>query len=188
MSGVFNLAESDFAALCGVENDNIKYISSEFNKYVTEYQSALSKLCCNLCRNYYDAEDLFQETWLKAMKSYNQYDKSKNFGKWLFSICVNTYKNNCSSSYNKKMIKFNSSDEKDIFLSSIPDNSSENEEYKELIKIIRELPEKYRTVLALRYFSDYSEKDVAEILKIPVGTVKSRLNKAKTIIKRRFLL
>ncbi|MGN0605092.1 MAG: RNA polymerase sigma factor [Oscillospiraceae bacterium] len=163
-------------------------ISNDFNRYVEQYQTALSRLCCNLCGNYHDADDLFQETWLRAIRSYEQYDKSKNFGKWLFSICINTYKNNCARAYNKRIVNFSTSDEKDIFLSSVPDKSTQNEEYKELIRIIRELPEKYKIVLALRYFNDYSEKDVSEILKIPVGTVKSRLNKAKTLIKRRFAL
>lgn len=161
-------------------------INNDFNRYIQQYQKSLSNLCCNLCGNYHDADDLFQETWLKAIRAYSQYDKSRDFGKWLFAICINTYRDNCSAVYSKRNISFRTSDEKDIFLSSVPDKDTYNQEYRELIEIIKELPEKYRIVLALRYFNDYSEKDVSEILKIPVGTVKSRLNKAKALIKRRF--
>lgn len=162
--------------------------NKQINDYIEKYQRSLSRLCCNLCGNYADADDLFQETWLKVLKYFDKYDNSRDFEKWLFAICINTYKNNCCSAFNRKNINFSTTDEKDIFLSSIPDKEIKNEKYKELIKIIKELPEKYKIVLALRYFNDYSEKDVSEILEIPVGTVKSRLNKAKKLIKRRFYI
>ncbi len=156
--------------------------------YIEKYQERLTRLCINLCRNYADAEDLFQETWLKAINNFDKYDATKNFDKWLFSICINTYKNNYKSLFTHKNISFATTEEKDIFLSSIPDKEIKNENYKELIEIIKTLPDKYRIVLALRYFNDYSEKDTAEFLDIPVGTVKSRLNKAKQLIKRRLSL
>jgi len=157
-------------------------------EYIEMYQERLTRLCINLCRNYADAEDLFQETWLKAVNNFDKYDESRDFDKWLFKICINTYKNNCKSLFRHKNINFTTTEEKDIFLSSIPDKEFKNETYTELIEIIKTLPEKYRMVLALRYFNDYSEKDTAEFLNIPVGTVKSRLNKAKQIIKRRLLI
>jgi RNA polymerase sigma-70 factor (ECF subfamily) len=150
------------------------------------YISFRIKLCCNLCRSYADADDLFQETWFKAIKNIEKYDDKKDFGKWLFTICINTYKNTQNCSENRKRVCFGSTEEKEIFLSTLPDTMVHNEKYEELIAVIRELPEKYRTVIALRYFNDYSEKDVSQILKIPVGTVKSRLSKAKQLIRRRF--
>ena len=64
-----------------------------FEKYIEQYSERLSRLCCNLCRNYADADDLFQDTWFKAMKNFDKYDKTRDFGKWLFAVCVNTYKN-----------------------------------------------------------------------------------------------
>lgn len=152
-------------------------------EYIFLYGERLSKLCFSLCRNYADADDLFQDTWLKAIKNFDKYDKTRDFGKWLYAVCINTYKN--MHLYTNRFVQFSTSYEKDVFLSSLPDNAEKNEKYDDLVAAVRELPDKYRTVLALRYFSDYSEKDVAEILNIPAGTVKSRLNKAKTIIRRR---
>ena len=166
--------------------DEVK--NDEINNYIIMYQERLTKFCCNLCGNYNDADDLFQETWLKVIRYYDKYDKSKDFGKWLFKICINTYKNNQMSAFNRHNMIFNSTEEKEIFLSSIPDQQIKNDNYPELLRIIRELPDKYRIVLTLRYFNDYSEKDAADMLGIPVGTVKSRLNKAKKLIKRRFFI
>ncbi len=158
--------------------------NSEFENYIEKYQERLTRLCINLCRNYSDAEDLFQETWLKALKNFDKYDSTKNFDKWLYSICINTYKNNCKQL--SRFHNFSTNEEKSLFLSSIPDNKIKNEKYEELLEIIQTLPEKYRIVLVLRYFNDYSEKDTSEFLDIPLGTVKSRLNKAKKLIKGRF--
>ena len=71
-------------------------------------------------------------------------------------------------------------------MNSIPDNSTLTpESYFELRKIVSDLPKKLRTVLVLKYFRDYSLKEIAEMLNIPMGTVKSRLHNAKSIIKRR---
>lgn len=98
-----------------------------FEKYVAEHKRALSRLCCTLCGNYADAEDLFQETWYKAIKNYDKFDKSRSFEKWLFTICINTYKDNCTRFSFKKNIQFNTNDEKDIFLSSIADEQIRNE-------------------------------------------------------------
>lgn len=158
----------------------------EFSKLISQHHADLTRLCYSLCRNHADAEDLYQDTWLKAMKNYGKYDKNKSFDKWLFAICVNTYKDNVKSSDRKRAMIFADNQEKENFFSQIPDNSGSHEEYTQLLKIIEELPEKYKIVIVLRYFRDYSEKDVANILKIPQGTVKSRLNKAKKIISGRF--
>ena len=101
---------------------------------------------------------------------------------------INTYKNTRYKADNRRQINFDTTEEKDIFLSSLPDTAVSNDKYDELIEVIRELPDKYRMIIALRYFNDHSEKDVAQIMKIPVGTVKSRLSKARQLIRRKLLL
>lgn len=157
-----------------------------FEEYVELYSEDLSRLCLSLCLNTQDAEDLFQDTWLKAIKNYSKYNGSYPFDKWLFSICVNTFKNTLKLSYNKNKAIFNTLEDKEYYMNSIPDNSTLTPEaYFEMRKIISDLPKKLRTVLILKSFKDYSLKEIAEILDIPEGTVKSRLHNAKSIIKRR---
>lgn len=157
-----------------------------FTRYVELYGKDLSRLCLSLCCNTQDAEDLFQDTWHKAMKSYYQYRSGYPFDKWLFAICVNTYKNTLKLSYNRNKLDFTSFEEKEHFINSLPDNSILTPEaYVELKKIIYDLPKKLRVVVVLKYFKDYSIKEIADMLKIPEGTVKSRLHTATSIIKRR---
>lgn len=157
------------------------------NRYIAMYQHDLTRLCISLCRNIPDSEDLFQETWLKVMRKYGQYDESRPFEKWLFSVCVNTYKDSRRLFWRKRQMQFTSGEEKDFFLNSIPDCSNSNvDDYIALRKCVDHLPSKQKIVIHLIYFKDLTESDVAEILKIPVGTVKSRLHKAKKLLREAF--
>ena len=74
--------------------------------------------------------------------------------------------------------------ESDRFFECIPETECPyDSRYKELLSAVNRLPEKYRTILVMRYFNDYSEEDTAKLVGIPKGTVKSRLNKAKKLIR-----
>lgn len=161
-------------------------MKNEFDGYIRRYSSDLTRLCISLCPCTADAEDLFQETWYKAMKSYKTYDASKPFDKWLFSICVNTYKNSLKLSYNRRKFEFKNDEEKELFINSIPDTQKSNSDiYIALHKEIMALPKKQKLVVVLHYFKGYSEKEIAEILKVPEGTVKSRMYTAKKRLKER---
>lgn len=159
---------------------------TEFDNLVQLYNADLTRMCISLCGNINDAEDLLQDTWLKALRHYNKYDKSKMFDKWLYSICVNTYKNSINSAFLKRRKLFRSDEEERIFFSSIPEvNDGTKEEYIELHKAISALSKKQRIIIVLYYFNDYSVAEISQIVNIPEGTVKSRLSSARAEIKRR---
>lgn len=161
-------------------------LKSQFNEYITRYNADLTRLCVSLCGNISDAEDLLQDTWLKAMRHYQNYDKSKPFDKWLYCICVNTYKNTLSSAFYKKRRFFNSDEEERVFFNSISEiSSSTRDDYFELHRAISSLNKKHRIVIVLYYFKDYSITEISQIINIPTGTVKSRLSKARAELKRR---
>ncbi|MCI7086191.1 MAG: sigma-70 family RNA polymerase sigma factor [bacterium] len=158
----------------------------DFNEYIKRYSCDLTRLCISLCKNTAEAEDLFQETWCKAIKNQDKYNDSMSFEKWLYAICVNTFKNTHKLFYNRFKINFSSEEEQTAFFNSIPDFSIENsDEYFELHKIISSLPKKQKVVIILHYFKSYTAKEIAQMLNISEGTVKSRLHYAKEYIKRR---
>lgn len=159
-------------------------MNPEFDRYIALYSADLTRLCLSLCGNIHDADDLFQETWLKAMKGYHRYNTEKPFDKWLFSICANTYKDSLRLSFNRRRFEFSSDEEKEGFLSSIPDESGKTEEYLELYDAMEKLPKKQRVTLSLFYFKDFSVKEIAEILSVPENTVSSRLKAAKKNLRR----
>ena len=158
---------------------------TDFEKYVALYSRDLTRFCMKLCGNVHDAEDLFQDTWARALDKLKRYDENKSFKNWLFTICVNLYKNTGNSKYHSARRDVTNEDENERFFSSIPDENKDIDAYISLHTALSELPKKHRVVIVLFYFKEFSLKEIAEILDIPEGTVKSRLNTAKKLLKRR---
>lgn len=152
--------------------------SSLFEEYVLKYGDRLSRLCFSLCRNEQDSYDLYQETWLKAFSAYNS--DVRDFEKWLYRICVNLFRD----TYRKKLrgpqvLQFDSNEHKDAFMASIPASSEYSEgDYTELYAALDKLPQKLKTVVSLKYFSELTCSEIAEILGISVTAVTTRLSRA----------
>ena len=151
------------------------------DQYIKQYGKRLYGLCITLCKNTFDADDLYQETWLKVLRSIDQYDSSREFEPWLTRICVNTYRNVLRRHSVIAEADFSSNEEKDAFLQSLP--APEQADYTPLYEAIDGLPEKLRLTVILFYFRDADIVSTAAALKVPTGTIKSRLNKARKLLK-----
>lgn len=158
---------------------------TDFDRYVGLYSRDLWRFCRKLCADSVDAEDLYQDTWAKAIAKYERFKPGTDFRKWLFTICVNTFKDAGKSKYNSSKLDFRSSAERERFLSSIPAGEQDTDALLDLREAICSLPKKYRVVITLFYYREFPIKEIAEILGIPVGTVNSRLSTAKKLLKRR---
>ena len=151
------------------------------DQYIKQYGKRLYGLCVTLCTNTFDADDLYQETWLKVVKSIDKYDPSMDFEPWLTRICVNTYRNVVKRRSIISVVEFQTTEDKDAFMQSIPE--AEDKDYTQLYDAIDKLPEKLRLTVILFYFRDMDISSTAIVLKVPPGTVKSRLNKARKLLK-----
>lgn len=152
------------------------------DQYIRQYGKRLYGLCLTLCANPHEAEDLYQDTWLKALKNISQYDPARDFEPWLTKICVNTYRNSLRRFLNSPIFNgFSSTEEKDNLLNSIP--SEMGKDYSSLYEAIDKLPKKHRITIILFYFQDMDIEMTAQVLGIPPGTVKSRLSKARQFLK-----
>lgn len=157
------------------------------------YSPYIYRLCRRLCKNKFDADDLFQNTWMKIYKSINNYDINNKFENWIYTICLNTYRD--SYSKKKKLLSkvkdlFSSTEEKDIEINKVCDlsQSTGNEvlskmESDKIHSYVNELKDIYRIPIILFYFKDLSYADISEITEVPIGTVKSRLSSAKGKLK-----
>lgn len=152
---------------------------ADFERYVNEYGDALSRLCFSLCRNQHDANDLYQDTWLKAYSAYTK-TEVKSFEKRLYSICMNQFKD----TYRKKIrgiqeLQFDSNEHKDAFMASLSsEDEYEKEDYEDLYSAMSKLPRKLKETVSLRYFSELSCNDIADVLGISVSAVTTRLSRA----------
>lgn len=163
------------------------------------YAGALS-----LTRNRSDADDLIQDTALKAYKSFWQYQKGTNLKAWLYRIMVNGY----ISKWRKKKRSKEQAGLDDVveFIEGDRPETAENErlawldlsnatemnDFREqldapLKSAIDALPEEFRVVLILNVVNQLSYKEVAEAVGVPIGTVMSRLSRAKSMIRDRLL-
>ncbi len=120
-----------------------------------------------------DVDDVFQETWIRVVRSAHRYDPEQRFSAWLFAIAWNLVKDRWSRRVTHADV--------DLSAMASPDRSPEEravmEDRAERVRnLVARLPERLAQAILLRYFEELSEKDVAERLGIPVGTVKSRLH------------
>lgn len=155
------------------------------DQYIQQYGKRLYGLCLVLCASTFDADDLYQETWLKVVKNISQYDTAKEFEPWLTKICVNTYRNTLRRIARSPIFNhFSSNEEKDAVFDSVAiKQMGEEADYTPLYKAIDKLPDKFRMTVILFYFREMDIASTAQVLGIPAGTVKSRLNKSRRLLK-----
>ena len=154
------------------------------DQYINAYGARLFGLALKLCNNREDAEDLYQETWIKAYRFIDRYDGGKEFGAWITSICVNTYRDMLRRQKWRFLFpSFQTNEEKDLLLSNIPAEELTDDD-DSIRDAVNALPEKYRLAVILHYYNGLDIKMTAEALNIPEGTVKYHLHKAREILKR----
>jgi RNA polymerase sigma-70 factor (ECF subfamily) len=143
--------------------------------------------------NRYDAEDLVQETLYMAYSKFHQLRDSGKFKSWVFRILRNQF---LKSQRKKAPVQADEFEDRIDYLTQIesvagqPDVSSVYEkkvETETIQSILDKLPEKYKTVLILYYMEDSAYHEIAEMLGIPIGTVMSRLSRAKQMMKKALL-
>lgn len=148
-------------------------ITERFAEEVQAYKHNLFRVAMSILKNYADAEDAVGECILQAFihrSSLRSFDRLKP---WIMKILVRE----CYRIQKKRQrIEYHD----DIQ----PFDQGKNDEYRELWDIIDKLPERYRIVVTLFYYENLDTADIAGILKIPVGTVKSRLARARAKMKQ----
>ena len=140
------------------------------DQYIQRYGRRLYGLCRSLCPNRFDADDLYQETWLRVVKHISRYDPGRDFEPWLTRICVNTYRSGLRRLARSPLLDFSSGEDKERLLACVP--APEEKDYGPLYEAV-----------VLFYFQGEDLASAAGILNLPVGTVKSRLSRARKLLK-----
>ena len=139
-----------------------------------------------LVQNQNDAEDLVQETYLKALRNFTSFQPGTNFRAWIFQILKNTFLSSCSKLERRMTVAMDSEQDSPILpLTSGTPESMLIERFR--INAIRcaieQLPVTFREVILLRDVEDASYQEIAEMLSIPIGTVMSRLARARKAVR-----
>ena len=148
----------------------------EFNKQLLSHQNPLKYFALKLTADNEDAEDLLQETFLKALKYKDKFQEKTNLKAWLYTIMKNTFINNYRRAVRKRTIIDNTAD--DFFVNSTKTHSPISPEseynYKEITKTVDLLNDECRIPFKM-HNEGYKYKEIADELNMPIGTVKSRI-------------
>ncbi|HWR74406.1 MAG TPA: sigma-70 family RNA polymerase sigma factor [Bacteroidales bacterium] len=163
--------------------------SKAYTELLTRYRDSVYYVLLRMVNNPSDAEDLTIEAFGKAFHNLPKYVPSHAFSTWLFRIATN----NCIDFMRKKSQSprpfdqdEGEEDEMEATVASdmrLPDEvMMDRETAASLNRIVKSLKPRYRRLIELRYFEDYSYEDIATELSLPIGTVKARLFRAKVLI------
>lgn len=158
----------------------------EFKALTYPHMKLLYNVALKYCGNVFDAEDIVQETYLTAFNKFYQLKEKSKCKPWLLRIL----RNNFLKSYQKKKTrqKLAETDYIEFLKAGISADTAENilekSSNQQIVQnAMDQLPEKYKEVLLLYYMDDMFYKDIAQALDIPIGTVMSRLSRAREGLK-----
>lgn len=169
-------------------------LGQSFEDIVAENEGKIFNIIYSFTGNYEDALDLTQETFISAYRHIDKFRNESNIYTWLYRIAINL----CKKDYNRKRMRSlvfaNSLDDPET-LHHVEKRASEyrsaaeilesDEEQSAIRREIVNLPQKYKVVVILKYMQDLSYEEIADVIGCSVGTVKSRLSRAKEKLKQR---
>ena len=143
------------------------------SEIITKYADLVLRLCIVYLKNRADAEDAFQDIFIKLFKKNGEFNDEEHIKAWLIKCTTNHCKNILGSYWNKFRVSIN-----DVVL------PIEDEQDHELIKYVMELPFKYKAVIYLYYYEGYNSLETSKILNIKEPTVRTQLKRGRAILKK----
>lgn len=169
----------DFALMRRIQSGDMV----AFNDMVNNYKDRLMNVIGRMLSSQEEAEDVVQEAFVRVFQHRNSFDFKHCFSTWIYTIALNLARNELRR---RKRFKFQD-------ISDMQGNEAEiSVEMKlpstigqTLEREIKALPEKYKTAFMLRDIQEMSYEEVAQVMSVPLGTVKSRVNRARALLRER---
>jgi RNA polymerase sigma-70 factor (ECF subfamily) len=171
---------------------------ARFAELAMEHMPSLYTAALRMTRNAADAEDLVQETFLKAYRSFDRFEEGTNLRAWLYKILTNTFINSYRAA-KRRPEKADVEDVEDLYLyrrlappQGALGQSAEEEVLEritddEVKQAIESLPEAFRIAVLLADVEGFSYKEIAEITEVPIGTVMSRIHRGRRALQKALL-
>jgi RNA polymerase sigma-70 factor (ECF subfamily) len=185
-----------------MENDGSKFVHDTgqiihpaFDDLYEKYQNAVFGFAYYLTQNTGDAEDLFQEAWLRIAKKLPDEVNMKSIKAWIFTIVANLHRDELrkkrirrlfflqkATSLEKENSAFPVVPEKPVSINS--DEAHQTNMGRDIAQALERLPDRQRRVFVLKEIADFRQTEISDILGIPVGTVKSLMHRAVSRLRR----
>jgi RNA polymerase sigma-70 factor, ECF subfamily len=170
-----------------------------FSDLAMEYMPALYTAALRMTRNPADAEDLVQETYLKAYRGFGSFELGTNLKAWLYRILTNTYINSYRAKRRRPEVT-DVEDIEDLYLyrhlvgdgsaglgRSAEDEALDRFTDTDIKEAIESLPDTFRMAVLLADVEGFSYKEIAEITDVPIGTVMSRIHRGRKALQKALL-
>lgn len=158
-------------SLCEGAQDTMRRPVEEL---VEKYRDSVFRAALSVSRNPEDAEDAVQDTFIQYMNSKRQFESEEHIRAWLLRVAINKSKNIMTSFWNRNRVAFED---------YMKNTQFQEPEDRSLAEAVFSLTEKYRVVMYLYYYEEYPVREIAEILHISEGTVKSRLARGRKALR-----
>lgn len=148
----------------------------DFQSIVEKFSDMITRICMIKCRNYHNSEDCYQNTMLKVYQNLDYLSEltDEQIKRWIITVTINE----CNNLF-RKLIIHKTENIDDLI---IADNNNLLYD-RELLDMVLKLPQKYKDVIYLYYYEEYSIKEIAGILKLPENTIKTHLRRGKQKLK-----
>ncbi len=184
MSAMQELVETDERVAARVQSGD----TDAYGELVARYEAKLLRYGRKFLARDEDRQDIVQDIFLSAYQNIQSFDVSQRFSPWIYRIAHNAFVNEIRKNEKRPLLPF---DFDTLIPHAVYVDPAENErEQKDmrtyLERGLEKIPSKYREVLVLHYFEDMAYKDIADILRVPQGTVGIRLKRAKEALRAQY--
>lgn len=145
---------------------------------VKKYKNHLYAAAFQICKNAADAEDVVQETFFAYYMTEKSFESEEHSKAWLLRTAINKAKNVNRAFWRRNRVPF------EEYMTELPFETADAEE---LFEDVMRLPEKYRIVIHLFYYEEYSVREIAKLLEVSEGNVKVRLTRGRKLLKNRLM-
>ncbi len=166
----------------------------EFEELAIPHTDALLRTALRMTRNQSDAEDLVQEAFLKAYRFFHRFERGTNIRAWLFKIMTNLFINSYRNRAKRPQeTSFDEVEENFLYNKLAEEGRAGTNPEKELFdklytdevqQVLDRLPEEFRMVVMLNFVEGFAYQEIAEIMGIELGTVKSRLHRGRKMLQK----
>ena len=147
----------------------------DFESIAEKFTDVVYRVALSYCKNKYDAEDVLQNTFIKLLQSDTKFEDEMHIRKWLVRVTVNECKSMWRSFWRKNVLSLDEMETETEF--TTPEKS-------DLYDAVMKLQPKYRIVVHLYYYEEYSVREISEILGIKETTIQTRLMRARNNLKQ----
>ena len=143
---------------------------------IGKYRNNLYAAAFSICKNAQDAEDVVQDTFIQYWSQKREFESEQHIRAWLIRVAINKAKNKNNTFFRRNVLPL------EDYMQTL---TFESEESSELFEAVMDLSEKYRIVIHLFYYEDYSVNEIASILKLTQSNVKVRLSRGRLVLRNK---